>query len=132
MLGNDIDPEERVKIDEVAEEWRQRTGSESVHLSLGPNATAENIREILEKIGAENSEFDQFTELEQAKALIHRLKKNHSTIYKIHQRKLDEVMSERERKISNEVFRICDMIPDRTPEDLVWLKEQKTKWGRIR
>jgi hypothetical protein len=121
------------EIDAVIEAHRLKVGAEKITISIGPNATAQSVQEFFDASTKQNSEFAEFTELELAHAQIRRLRDSLSSVFKLHQVDAgsSNQLSEREVKVRSKVFELCDLIVDRSPDDLVWLKEQRSKKKKI-
>lgn len=124
---------ERSEIDAVIEEHRQLVGAEKVHLSLGPDANAENIRSSLEEIRNKTKQYHEFSELEQEKAKVARLRARLSRICKLGQtdyRKFSE-QHEDVTKLKREIFNLTDLIADIDLEkDTEWMKLNRENWKK--
>ena len=116
---------ERSDIDAVIEEHRKLVGAEKVHLSLGPNANAENIKSALEEIRIKSNAYNSFSDLEKEQAKVARLRSRLSRICKLGQtdfKKYDE-QHEDVTKLKREIFNLTDLVPDIDLEkDTEWMK----------
>lgn len=116
---------ERSDIDAVIEEHRKLVGAEKVHLSLGPNANAENIRSSLEEIRNKSKQYNDFSELEQEKAKVARLRARLSRICNLGQTDFREYDKQHEdvTKLKREIFNLTDLVPDvDLDKDTEWMQ----------
>ena len=118
-------------FEEVVEEHCRIVGANKVHLSLGPGATPENIREILRKERETMENYYSFSESERQAAVKARLKRYLSNCFKA-VRKLD-ISDPNQLAVRNEVMKWSDIIPDiATKEDIPWMLEQRKKNGVLK
>ena len=104
-----------MNMSEVIEEHRLLVGAENVHLSLGPKATSEIVREELRKLREKETVFCSFSELEQKKAEIARLRNTIDKIWELHSQGKD-------------FFHLVDIVPDVDLDaDTKWMQVNKEK-----
>ena len=116
---------ERSEIDAVIEEHRKLVGAEKVHLSLGPNANAENIKSTLEEIRIKSNKYNSFSDLEKEQAKVARLRSRLSRICKLGQTDFKEYDKQHEdvTKLKREIFNLTDLVPDvDLDKDTEWMQ----------
>lgn len=98
--------------DEVIEEHRLEVGAKAVHISLGPEATPEKLRDELSKQRDIFREWDAFPELLRAQAEMAQLKARLRRLGKLSQIHINDLEKESAdaRALRGKIFRETDII----------------------
>jgi len=109
-----LSDEERAAIDAVVEEHRIKAGASRLHVSLGPNATAESVRRELERCDAQMAQYAAIPEVVRLKARVKWLEDRIQEIGNLAVRDVTTFLDESDevRRIKSDIFSLTDCIPD--------------------
>lgn len=94
-------------FDEVIEEHRQAMGASSIHVSLGPEATPDGLKDVLAALKVQGEIYGSFSEAERRAAEVHRLR---TLITEISRTAANPDVSPEARL--RQIADMTDMIPD--------------------
>jgi len=114
------------KIYEAVEEYRKEIGAKKLHVSLGPNATPENVVAELRKVHENMMEFDSVPEyfrdqweIKKLRGMLHEIGQIalNGRHFDLSDHEAWKVMDEPTWKACNEIWGMTDLLPSHWPSE---------------